>query len=291
MKRLLLFTLGLLFFVNALSQIENTYFGFRKNPKEIIKRNRIIEEKVYSYTFNKRGVKDSALINTYTYDTLGNLVYEKIAKIKNYEESITTYANTYNTWGKLSKQITERRVIGKRSFEIAYIDEYEYDSSGNEVHTYHYNKDTTRLTIEHKIYNDENQIVQLQTKINNNDSYISRLYYYNADNGLSKVEAFDNNGEVIFSYIYEYDKVLNKKTEYLENRDGKIMEGEYFYNIDMQCIKENGKFKGTTLTNGELINYDYLKTIENIYNQDKTLFESNVYLDEKKVQMNRHFYF
>ena len=290
MKQLILFTLGQLFFVNAFSQIENTYFGFRKNLKEIIKRNKIIQEKVYSYTFNKSGVKDSSLINTYSYDTLGNFVYEKIAKIKNYEESVTNYSNIYNTWGKLSKQITDRRVIEKRSFEIYNIDEFEYDSSGNEVHSYHYNKDTTRLTIEHKIYNNKNQIVQLQTKINNNDSYISRVYYYNSNNDLSKIESFDNKGKIIFSYIYEYDKVLNKRTEYLENLDGKIMEGEYFYNVDMQCIKENGKFKSTTLTYGELINYDYFKTVENIYNQDKTLFESNVYLDGKKVQMNRHFY-
>lgn len=291
MRQLLLFTLGLLFCLNAFSQIEDKYFGTSENQRKIIKSNKIIEEKVYSYTFNKKGIMDSALINTYSYDTSGYLIYEKISNIKNYEESTTNYTNTYNALGKLSKQISDKRVVGKSNLEIVSVNEYEYDSSGNEVYKYFYNKDTSRLTIEHEMYNDKNQIIQLQTKINNDDFYISRVYDYNADNDLSKVEAFDNKKKVIYSYVYEYDKVLNKKTEYLDNSAGKNKLGEYFYNTNQQCIKENSRYKSTTLTLGALESYDYLKTTENIYNQDKTLFESNVYLDGKKVQMNRYFYF
>ena len=291
MRQLLLFTLGLLFCLNAFSQIEDKYFGTSENQRKIIKSNKIIEEKVYSYTFNKKGIMDSALINTYSYDTSGYLIYEKISNIKNYEESTTNYTNTYNALGKLTKQISDKRVVGKSNLEIVSVNEYEYDSSGNEVYKYFYNKDTSRLTIEHEMYNDKNQIIQLQTKINNDDFYISRVYDYNADNDLSKVEAFDNKKKVIYSYVYEYDKVLNKKTEYLDNSAGKNKLGEYFYNTNQQCIKENSRYKSTTLTLGALESYDYLKTTENIYNQDKTLFESNVYLDGKKVQMNRYFYF
>lgn len=287
MKQLLLLFFAQLFFSDTFSQTGNTTFGFSSNPKEIIKANNIIREEVYSYNFNKSGVKDSTLTNTYYYDTLGDLIEEKLAKIKNYDESITKYENSYNSSGKLRRQI-----VDKQSLKMVTIYEYEYDSLGNEVNKYDYNKDTTRLTIEQKIYNDKNQVIQLQTKINNNDFYLSRKYYYNTNNELSKVDAFDSKGESIYSYIYEYDNTQNKKTVYLENGDGKKRTGEYFYNNDKQCVKVNSTFKSTTFISSTSTEYDnFNQMTENIYNHDKTIFESNVYLDGKKVQMNRHFYF
>lgn len=287
MKQLLLLFFTQLFISDTFSQTGNTTFGFSSNPKEIIKANNIIREEVYSYNFNKSGVKDSTLTNTYYYDTLGDLIEEKLAKIKKYDESITKYENSYNSSGKLRRQI-----VDKQSLKMATIYEYEYDSLGNEVNKYDYNKDTTRLTIEQKIYDDKNQVIQLQTKINNNDFYVSRKYYYNTNNELSKVDAFDTKGESIYSYIYEYDNTQNKKTVYLENGDGKKRTGEYFYNNDKQCVKVNSTFKSATFISSTSTEYDNFNQVtENIYNSDKTIFESNVYLDSKKVQLNRHFYF
>ena len=287
MKQLLLLFFLQSFFYNTFSQNGNTTFGFSSNPKEIIKENNIIKEEVYSYNFNKNGVKDSTLTNTYYYDTLGDLIEEKLAKIKNYDESITKYENSYYTSGKLHRQI-----VDMQSLNMVTIYEYEYDSLGNEVNKYDYDKDTTRLTIEQKIYNDKNQVVQLLTKLNNNDFYISRKYYYNSNNELSKVDAFDRKGELIYSYIYVYDNTQNKKTAYLENEDGRKKTDEYFYNNNKQCIKVNSTYKRETFISSTSNEYDNFNQLtENIYNQDKTIFESNVCLDGKKVQMNRHFYF
>lgn len=287
MKQLLLLFFAQLFSSDTFSQSGNISFGFISNPKEIIKANNIIKEEVYSYNFANSGIKDSTLTNTYYYDILGDLVEEKLAKIKNYDESITKYENSYYSSGKLRRQI-----IDKQSLKMVTIYEFEYDSLGNEVNKYDYNKDTTRLTIEQKIYNEKNQVIQLQTKINNNDFYVSRKYYYNTNNELSKVDAFDSKGELIYSYIYEYDNAQNKKTVYLENSDGRKRTGEYFYNNDKQCVKVNSTLKRTTFISSTSTEYDNFNQItENIYNTDKTIYESNVYLDGKKVQMNRHFYF
>ena len=287
MKQLLLLSFCLLFFVYAFSQVLNTTFGFISNPKEIIKANKVIREEVYSYSLNNNGVKDSTLINIYYYDTLGDLIEEKLVKIKNYDEGITKYQNSYNSFGKLQRQI-----VDMQSLQMVDIYEFEYDSIGNEVIKYDYNKDTTRLTIEQKIYNKKNQVIQLQTKKNNNAFYISRRYYYNATNDLSKVDALDTKGEVIYSYIYEYDKTLNIKTVYFENGDGRKKNGEYFYNNDDQCIKSYSTFKSPTFISREYTEYDnFNQMTENIYAQDKTIFESNVYLEGKKTQINRHFYF
>lgn len=292
MKQLLLFALGLIFSINVFSQKGNVTFSFILNPKQIINANKIIKEEVYLYTFNKKGIKDSSLTNTYYYDSIGDLIEEKKAKTKNlnapfFDASIIEYTNTYNSLGKLRRQI-----MNNQGLKMITIDEFEYDSSGNEINKYEYNKDTTRLTIERKIYNEKNQVIELQTKVDNFDFYISRKYYYSPGNDLIKTEALNAKGEIIYSYIYEYDKTIHKKTDYLENSEGRKKTDEYFYNDDQQCVKVNRTFKSTAFISSEYTEYDsFNQTTENIYNPDKTLFESDVYLDGKKTQMIRHFYF
>lgn len=287
MKQFTFIFFGLLFFLNTFSQIPNVTFIFSSNTTETIAANKIIGEVVYSYTFNKSEIKDSVLTHTYYYDSLGSLIVERVAKTKNHTGSIRKYENIYNSSGKLLRQ-----TVDNQSLKLVTTYEFEYDSAGNEITKYDYNKDTTRLTIEQKIYNEKNQVVQLQTKINNNDLYTSRRYYYSASNDLSKEEAFDSRGNLIYSYIYEYDKPLNKKTVYLENEDGRKKTAEYFYNNDKQCIKINTTFESVTSISRTTTGlYTFKQVTENIYNPDQTIFESNFYLDGKKIQMNRHFYF
>lgn len=287
MKQVFLLIIGFLLFIEAFSQSGNTTFAFARNSKENIRSNKVIREEVFSYTFKKSDVKDSVLNIIYYYDTLGDLVVETLAKTKNYRESTTRFSYTYNASGRLHRQIEN-----KQDLKMISIYEFDYDSLGNEINMYDYDKDTTRLMIEQKTYNKNNQVIQLATKLDNNNFYISRSYQYNSNNGLSKTVAYNNKGEVIYSDIYEYDKKLNKKTVYLENGNGKHKTEEYFYNDDKQCIKMYSSFRGTTYIGPDSPEYYQLNQVtENIYNQDKTLFESNVYLNGKKIQTNRHFYF
>jgi hypothetical protein len=287
MKQLLLLFFAQLFFSYSFSQNLNITFGFSTNTKETIKANNIVREEVYSYNFNKRGIKDSTLTHTYYYDAIGDLIEERFAKTKNHGGSIRKYVNSYYPSGKLRKQI-----VDKQSLKMMSIYEYDYDSLGNELTKYDYNEDTTSLTIEQKTYNENNQVIQLRTKINDNDFYISRKYYYNTNNDLSKVVAFDDKGEIMYSYIYEYDNTQNKKTDYLENGNGRKKTGEYFYNNDKQCVKANTTFTSEPFLSSTSTEYHIFNRVtQNIYNQDKTVFESSVYVDGKKVQMNRHFYF
>lgn len=276
MKQLLLLSIGLFFLFNSYSQFANVTFGDRSIKNEIIKSNKIVKETIYEYDpSNKNSIKDSNLTATFFYDTLGNAVEERLAKIINYGEVITTYSYLYTNSGKILKQVKYNSYS-----KMVTIFEYEYDSFGNEITKYDYNKDTTRLTIEQKVYNKQNQIIQLLTKLNNNDPFISRQYSYTQDNELARMDALDSKGKVIYSYIYDYDKSLNKKAIYLENANGKNIEEEYFYNKDHQIVKVNSIFKSDTK-----------EVIENLYNPDKTLFETNIYLNGKRVQMNRHYYF
>ena len=295
MKPILLFAMVQFLITCAFSQVGSVNFDFNPQQEQIISFNKIVREEVYSYTLEGNTVKDSALTTTYYYDAAGYFLKESSAKRNNSDASLTTYTNTYTATGKLRKQISDKQIADKQQLKIVSIYEFDYDSIGNEVTKYMYNKDTSRLTIEEKSYNDQHQVVQLRTKINNNNFYISRRYYYDQDNNLSKITALDTKGKVIYSYSYEYKKYPAKKTIYLENESGKNKTGEYFYNNNNQCIKVNSTVKNAAFIGKdgkESMEYGNFSEVTNYtYNKDKTLYESTVFLDGKKAQIKRHFYF
>ena len=73
---------------------------------------------------------------------------------------------------------------------------------------------------------------------------------------------------------------------------GKHKINEYFYDNNKLCINENSSvetqntyanlFKGTDILN---------RVKENKFNPDKTLLETNVYVDDKRIQTTRYYYF
>jgi len=247
------------------------------NPAEVIRPGKAGRELIYTYQRNK----DSVLVASILYDSLGNEKEKKLTKAWGFAEGLTTHSYVYNTKGKISKAIAENKGLKTVGFS-----EYEYDEAGNEIAAYYYNKDTTSLNVWQKSYNIKNQLVQLVMKIDNNDAFVSRRYYYDVHDKFIKEEAFDPQGKITFSYIYEYDSLLNKKTTYLENQEGKKIESISFYNNDKQCIKQMKAENGRAVTDPNDLN----ETREFIYNPDKTIFEFDVYIDGKKQQTNRHYY-
>jgi hypothetical protein len=288
MKLPLLIIVGLFLLIPGTSQSQNVIYNIPSNQSEFIKQNKIVKEVVYNYHFKKHNIKDSTLFATYYYDTLGKVIEEKVEKTKINSETIRKYTYTYNTRGQLTRQKEERLP----PFRMTSFLEYEYDSLGNEITEYDFNEDTTRLTIRHKNYYENNQVAELITKINHGEFYVSRQYFYNADNELIKQTALDPNGKIIYTYYYEYDKLLHKKTVYLENQEGKKRMEEIFYNKEQQVLKTNDISKKITSISIESTEYENLdKVTENVYNKDNTLFETVIYINGKRSQLHRRFYF
>jgi hypothetical protein len=279
------FGLCFLQLTNAFTQTKNMLFSFKENTKEIVRTNKILKEEVYIYTFNKKGIKDSALAVSYKYDTLGDLLEQKAASLMAPIRMSKKFSYSYYPSGQL------RRIVEDNGNKIT-IHEYEYDSVGNEIFKYEYDKDTTTLTTELKVFNEKKQVVQLLTRFNNGPYKLSRRYFYNGDGDLWRIEAVDHEEKLQYVDSYDYDKSLNKKISYLENTQGKNKVKEYIYNKDQLCLREIGTHKSVSGFSGGSMQYDMSEeVIENIYAANKVVLESNVYLDGKKVQMVRHFYF
>ena len=275
MKYLLLFCLGLILLGEVAAQ---QVFYELDNPVDVIRSAKVNRELIYTYPRNK----DSILTASILYDSLGNETEKKLTKAWGFAEGFTTHGYTYNTSGKILKMIEENK--SNKTFQTA---EFEYDEAGNETASYHYNKDTTSLHIRQKKYNSSNQLIEETIKIDNNDAFVSRRYYYDDGHKLIKEEVLDPYKNITFSYIYEYDTLANKKTIYLDNVQGKKIESAVFYNDDNLCIKKLSAENGKSVTGMDELN----ETREFIYNPDKTLFEFNIYIDGRKRQTNRHYYF
>lgn len=282
MFRLLLLKITLFFNFICSAQI-----AFRKeeNTKDIIKANKVTKETIYLYSFKKNEIKDSSIRTILTYDNYGNVIKRLDTKTENTRETVRNISYAYDAQGKIIKQIEE---VPEWSYTIY---QFEYDSLGNEIVKYDYNKDTTRLTIEQKVYNQNNQVVALWTKINRGDTYNSRRYFYNEGGELIKMEAFDTKGNNTYSYIIEDDKVLQKKSLFFENSEGRKLEEELIYNNYKQPVKVYEIHRTLTFWSPNSQDYDYKKqVIEYSYNQDKTIFEKIIYQDGKKVSLQRHYY-
>ena len=277
MKTLLFLTINIFLSIPVISQnITNYFYGIRNEPK-LIKQNKILSEKVSYLSVKKNIQRDTILTEIYTYDSSGNGIESK-SKFQNKKESIRKFIYTYSASGLISKIINE--YIG---FNMTSIYEYDYDNHGNLIMKYDYNKDTSRMIVEKSEYDQNNQIRQLSTKINEADFYISRRYFYNTKQQKIKEEGLSPKGQVIFYYLYEYDDVDHKTKIYLNNEEGNKLIDENYYNKDNRLIKTASKYN-----NSEPNNLN--KLTEYIYNSDYTISECNVYLDGKKVQVIKHDY-
>jgi hypothetical protein len=214
------------------------------------------------------------------YDTSGKLV-----KQSTYDGSLLISEDTFMFNGK--KQLV-RIFSYSHGPKTWHNDEFEYDSSGNQVMHYQYNQDTTNLTIERKKYNDKNQLTELRVKYNENDFYSYKKFYYNPEGYLQKTDAYDQKGELIYSYLYEYNDNGKLVAEYLQNDEGTEQKAAYTYN-DLNQLAKLKTFGRPNIVFGITTGVAFNSEEAYSYNPDGTLFQWTNNAGQTKT-VNRHYY-
>ncbi len=280
----------ILFLTGSFSQkripVTTGFNQLSENPREIIKANHIKKEIIYWYDPNKKKWDDSLPVAIINFDREGRTV-----KINKYtDERMLSVIDTfiYDEKEKLSKAFS----FNVSSGNDVKIREYDYDSSDHIITRYEYNKDKTYLIIQREHFNDRNQLLQVDLNMKSNDQlYLYKKYSYNDSFNLDRVDAFDSNGVLSYSYLYEYDTVKKTKTVFLENQIGRKEDGKYFYNNIGQCVKyKSFSMKVGVLPEGtarfvlEIID-------ENQYNNDGTLFQQTTKNNGKKISIKKHYYY
>jgi len=231
-------------------------------------------EVVFIYTLNKNRVNDSAWYSTIHYDTMGRVTSRNYKMVGMRTSFLDTML--YNKHGELIKEI----VVLPETKRLLTIREYRYDTAKNEATKYDYNSDTTRVTIEKRRFNNKKQLIESYITTDTNPLYLSRKYLYNDSGDLLRTDAYDRNGKISYSYIYEYNKEQHSRLEYRENRNGRYKETQLFFDDDGRIIKT--------------IRFDSNENIKSVastsYNTDGTLMETEFNVNGKDVSVNKHYY-
>lgn len=246
-----------------------------ENKKEIISKNHIKTEVVYLCTKN-----DSTPLLFRRFDSTGRLLKESTFADRELTRDDTFM---FNDKGQLVRKLSYH--YSDKSWNN---DVFEYDSAGNEVFHITYDKDSSYVTAERKLYNEKNQLEELRYKLNNADFYLYRKYSYNEMGKLERRESFNRNGESMYSDLYEYDNRGNLISMYLENENGKARSEDRSYNKLNQLIKIQ-YLSTRTIVSGPVLNLSDGSSRTYSYYPDGTVYQftGNSY-DTKTVE--RHYY-
>jgi hypothetical protein len=214
-----------------------------KGPDKTIVKNQITSENVYQYTFGKSKVKDSTLVFTekFFYDTNGMMIREEPNMVlSNSSSKLKARKFKYYSNGFLAgiTEVYDYRNYGRKTDSLIY--EFKYDKNGNQTYLVYHNKDTTNVFVKHKIYNDHEQLISVENKINNFDPYKERELTYNENGDICGVRHFGIKGDLLYSYVISYDYPQQKQFVYVE-KEGKANElyQEVTYN-NKKAIRYSG---------------------------------------------------
>lgn len=285
-KVFLLFDL-LLILTSLSAQVSFPFYVTNSFPGKdsVIKKYSIKKELVYRYELNSKGkIIDSALSDQINYAATGKPT-EHLKLF--YTKSLKVFTNSsvffYNTDLKVSKTISYYDSTKKR---VRSIEEFTYDSSGNNIFYYDFAVDTSHLRIEKNVYNSKNQLKILWTKLDTAAFYISRRYNYNDRGNLTRLEAYQSNGKPFYNYLYEYDDSLHTQSIYLDNHHGIYLMNEYKFNDFNQLMQIKWFVKNNP--NYQNLFHDKVCNIE--YSTNGLVISEYMLIDNKLNSMIRHFY-
>ena len=257
MKYKIVFFLGLFCFVKTYSQ-RRTYRrrvvhpafsshalffsvspNWDNNAAAIIKSQFVETDSAYYYK-KRRNNKDSNLVMTQYFDTLGNVVERDEFNLKGEVFKITNY--TFKNGILAQKEtMSSEMIVLNHGVVLKTITDYEYDNSGNVIteNESSFSTDSLKLlstTILNREYDNDGQVIKEFITLPGAKTFLHHTFNY-VNGGLSEMKTYDINHKLLFSYVYEYDAVEKVKSVYLYN-GVKSLKHEYFYDNQNLTVRE-----------------------------------------------------
>jgi len=290
MKQIIIIILLSISFCSLKSQdlSKNNYPDKFENSKPILLKNNIAKETIYEFVSLKKNA-DSTKSKTIDYDKAGDII-----NVQNFYNNILTFnADYYYTSDKKLHQIIKESYSSK----FYRIFEYEYDSLGNELREYNYNKDTTNIILNAKLYNSKNQISELYIKNNNDSIRLEKKYSYNDAGILVNIDEFNNKKEIMSTYTYIVDSTNNYTKAYYQSKENKNQNEEFVFDKLYRCIKIMGYALQPISYINDSDNTIYKREIKILpkveefeYNENGTLYLSTEKIDNKITKVRKHYY-
>jgi hypothetical protein len=191
-------------------------------------------------------------------------------------ERATTSRRRITNYFYTNNLLSRKEVQSQDGMKEHTMETYDYDTVGNMIDEKYYSEGANKsfsLQNEKKWeYDKNNRIIKVFESPNKGEMYLRKTYHYE-NNDLKEIKVYNLEGNLFYSYLYEYDVQLQKKSVYVSSGNSKRLENEYFYNNKNQLIQEVNYFKSyNSFLDHSTRTYELYVTNNLIY---KEKFQSN----------------
>jgi hypothetical protein len=206
--------------------------------RQTIKGHNVKTDKVYYYKSRKN--KDSTLIATLYFDTLGNLVERDVYNLKGDVVKITNLIYV-DTVLMREETVSKSAITVNGSNLWKEVKTYDYDSLGNVISEKDYSNyglpaNSFSVTKWNREYDSSGHLIKEYYTPPEGTSFLYHVYDYSGE-VVSEIKSYDYQQHWIYSNLFEFDKDRNVQTVYLYNSSKKLSE-ELFYDRQKNLVME-----------------------------------------------------
>jgi hypothetical protein len=205
--------------------------AWNHNSAESIRSQNLKTDSVYFYKKRKNN-KDSSLVMTQYFDSLGNLIERNQFNPNGEVFRITDYTYTDTVLLKEESMSKDMFYINGSNLSKK-IRTYDRDALGNVITEKEYSFFGDSLKSEsvtewNRVYDSVGNLSEEFVTLPPANRYLYHTYSY-INSKLAEAKTYNINQSWMYSYLYEYDQVANATRVYLFNTE-KTLSHEFFYN-------------------------------------------------------------
>ena len=284
MKKRLLFLISCFLSLVMLKAQDSTYYYAFWEPTQNYQRAGVKQEGAVLYNYKNNVIKDSFLLYTKLYDSLG-----RTTRLDEYRGNKRRTRWLYYYSGTVLDSVVQEEVWLKGPI----VHRYSYNNNGQlslEQASYG-NIRTAQLRY---VYNHANQLLQIYRQLGNGLEELTTEYIYRKDRLIQQINHFQKmHSANRFSYLYSYDIPTNTTTKLFEKEPGskRLIDCIRIYNAAGQLVE---KINPPLPKNSWLPPDIHPRTEENVeryfYLPNGMLSEKQVSVNDKLVRVEKHLY-
>ncbi|HYO20753.1 MAG TPA: hypothetical protein VER36_00015 [Flavisolibacter sp.] len=211
---------------------DSLYYSLLWTPKHAYSKAGVKQEGIFLYQFKNGVLKDSFLLQTKLYDSLG-----QVTRLDEYRgPRLKTRYHYFYSGSRLDSMVQAEVWL-----QATIIHRYAYDANGNLLLDQTFNRHRKTMQTRY-VYNSFRQPIQIYTQIGDGAEWLSAEFKYRSDKliqqidyDFGKAEAADN-----FSYLYIYSNGTRTNTRYFRraSEEKRLIDCIRTYNQEGQLIEK-----------------------------------------------------
>ena len=272
------------FHLEATAQ-DSVYYSVLWTPTHSYQRAGVKQEGVFWHSYKNGVLQDSFLLETKTYDSLGQLL-----RLDDYQRNKMRTRFQYHYSGRRLDSIVQEEIW----LSAKIIHRHSYDDNGNLLGKQTFSRG--RKTVQERyVYNNVNQLFQIYRQISDGPEMLVSEYKYRNDRLMQQIDYLyeSSNAANNFSYIYAYANGNRTATKLFQRmgKEKRLIDCIRTYNEQMQLVEKiNPPLPKTDWLPPDVYprSEEFVETF--VYHSNGMLAERQVRVNDKLVAVEKHVY-